>query len=98
MLESIFNKFVGLQASNFIKKKIQNRCFPEKLAKFVRPTILKNICEQQRLFRIDLKNSLKTFVVDFESLSGSKKVEILLYEDSRWDDNKNNSILSAPIN
>ena len=79
-------------------KKIQNRCFPEKLAKFVRTPILKNICEQLLLFCIDLTNILKTFVVDFESLSDSKKVEILLYEDSRWDDNKNNSMLSAPIN
>ena len=43
-------------------------------------------------------NSVKTFVVDFESLSDSKKLEIVLYEDSRCDDNKNNSILSASIN
>ena len=79
-------------------KKIQNRCFPEKFAKFLRTPILKNICEQLLLFRIDLTNSVKTFVVDFESLSDCKKVEILLYGDSRWDDNKNYSIFSAFIN
>ena len=64
-------------------KKIQNRCLPEKFAKFLRTPILKNISEQLLLFRIDLTNSVKTFVVDFESLSDCKKVEILLYGDSR---------------
>ena len=43
-------------------------------------------------------HSVKTFVVDFESLSDSKKLEIVLYGDSRCDDNKNNSTLSASIN
>ena len=47
---------------------------------------------------IDLTNSVKRFVVDFESLSGCRKIEILLYEDFLWDENKNNSILSASIN
>ena len=47
-------------------------------------------CNHNILFRIDLTNSVKTFVVDFESLPGSKTVAILLYGDSRWDDNKNN--------
>ena len=32
---------------------------------------------------IDLTNSVKTFVVDFESLHGRKNFEILLYRDSR---------------
>ena len=34
-------------------------------------------------FRIDLTNSVKTFVVDFKSLPGNKNVEILLYGDGR---------------
>ena len=34
-------------------------------------------------FRIDLTNSVKTFVFDFESLPGNKNVEILLYGDCR---------------
>ena len=55
-------------------------------------------CHHNIPFRIDLPKSVKNFVVDFESLSGSKIIEILLYGDSRWDDNKNNSILSASIN
>ena len=44
--KSLFNKVVGLQACNFIKKTLQHRCFPVKLALFLRPPILKNICER----------------------------------------------------
>ena len=32
-LESLFNKVAGLEACNFIKKRIQQRCFPVKFAK-----------------------------------------------------------------
>ena len=55
-------------------------------------------CHHNPPFRTNLTNSVKTFVVDFESLSDSEKVEILLYADSRCDDNQNNSLLSASIN
>ena len=47
-------------------------------------------CHYHTLFYTDL--------VDFESLSDCKKVEILLYGDSRCNDNQSNSILSASIN
>ena len=33
-LESPFNKVAGIQACNFIKKKLQYRCFPVNLATF----------------------------------------------------------------
>ena len=49
--QSLFKKVAGLQACqtcNFIKKRLQHRCFPMKLAKFLRTPILKNICK--RLF------------------------------------------------
>ena len=36
VLESLFNKIAGLAACNFIKKTLQHRCFPVKLAKFLR--------------------------------------------------------------
>ena len=36
VLESLFNKIAGLEACNFIKKILQHRCFPVKLAKFLR--------------------------------------------------------------
>ena len=50
VLESLFNKVAGPQAYNFIKKRLQDRCFPEKSAKFLRILILKNICEKLLLF------------------------------------------------
>ena len=40
-------------------------------------------CHYNIPFRTDLTNSVKTFVVDFESLPGSKNVELLLYGDCR---------------
>ena len=55
-------------------------------------------CHHNTPFCTYLTNNVKTFVVDFESLSDSKRVEILLYGDSRCDDNQNNSTLSAFIN
>ena len=38
MVESLFNKVVGLQARNFIKRRLQHRCFPVNIAKFLRGT------------------------------------------------------------
>ena len=43
-----FNKYAGLQFCNFIKKRLQHRCFPVNIAKFLRTPVSKNICE--RLF------------------------------------------------
>ena len=48
MSESFLDKFVGLQACGFIKKRLQHRCFPVNIVKFLRTPILKNTCE--RLF------------------------------------------------
>ena len=36
MLESHFSNVAGLKASKFIKKKLQRRCFPVNMAKFLR--------------------------------------------------------------
>ena len=46
MLESLFNKAAGLQTCNFIKKRLQHRCFSMNIAKFLRTTILKNNSER----------------------------------------------------
>ena len=46
MLQSLFNKVAGLQACNFIKKKLQNKCFAVKFAKFLRAPIFRNIYER----------------------------------------------------
>ena len=50
LFESLSNKVPGLQACNFIKKRLQHRCFPVNIAKRLRTSILKNICE--RLFLV----------------------------------------------
>ena len=36
VLEPLFNKVAGFQTYNFIKKRLQHRCFPMKFAKFLR--------------------------------------------------------------
>ena len=36
MLESLFNKVACLEACNFIKKRLQRRCFLMNIAKFLR--------------------------------------------------------------
>ena len=39
-----FNKVADLQACNFIKKRLQRKCFPVKFAKFLRTPFLQNTC------------------------------------------------------
>ena len=36
MYESIFSNAAGLKACNFVKKRLQHRCFPVKFAKILR--------------------------------------------------------------
>ena len=45
VLESLFDKVAVLQPSNFIKDRLQHRCFPVNIAKFLTAPILKNTCE-----------------------------------------------------
>ena len=47
--------------------------------------------------RIDLRNSVKSILQNFESLSDNVKKYILLYVDSRLDGNKNKFILEATL-
>ena len=49
------NKFAGLQAGNFITKRPQHRRFPVNIAKFLKTSILKDICERLLLHFIDTK-------------------------------------------
>ena len=51
--EHVFNNF----GCNFIKKRLQHRCFLVKLAKFLRTSIFKNICERLLLQDITEKNN-----------------------------------------
>ena len=41
VLQSLFYKVASFQTCKFIKKKLQHRCFPVKLAKFLRTAFLK---------------------------------------------------------
>ena len=56
----------GLEpTANSIKKRLQRRCFPLKFARFLRTSILKNICEQL-LFQ-DIREDV---VTTFPNLGG----------------------------
>ena len=46
----LFNKTVGLQACNLIRKRLQHRCFPVNTVKFQKTPILKNIWERLLLY------------------------------------------------
>ena len=37
-----FNRVTGLQVGNFLKKRLQNKCFPVKFVKFLRTSFLQN--------------------------------------------------------
>ena len=43
-------------------------------------------------------NSVKSIIPNFESLTDNNKIDILLYGDSQFDENKNKIILEANIN
>ena len=46
VLESLFIKAAGLKVCNFIKMRLQHKCFSVKYAKFLRTLIVKIICER----------------------------------------------------
>ena len=46
VLECLFIKVIGLQACNFNKKRLQQRCFPVNIAKFQKTCILRDICKR----------------------------------------------------
>ena len=43
-------------------------------------------------------NSVKSVIINFESMTDNRKRDILLYGDSRFDENKNKLILEATTN
>ena len=45
-LKSPINKVLDLQTCNFFNKRLQRRCFPVNIAKFLKTSILKNICKR----------------------------------------------------
>ena len=60
VLKSLFNKVTDLMACNFIKMRLQHRCFPVKFAKFLRTLILKNICKRLFLCKEIIKYRIQT--------------------------------------
>ena len=54
-------------------------------------------CHHFSQYRIDLMNSVKSILENFESLSDNVKKDILLYDDSRLDRNKNKFMLEATL-
>ena len=55
-------------------------------------------CHHFSNHRTDLKNSVKSVITNFEFMTDNRKRDILLYGDSRFDENKNKIILEATIN
>ena len=54
-------------------------------------------CQDYSTFCMDLMNKVNQIDENCSCLSDDTKVSLLLYGDSRFDDNKNNFFLSAPI-
>ena len=55
-------------------------------------------CQHFSNHRYDLMNSLKSIIPNFESLTDNHRIDIFLYDDSRFDENKNKIISEATIN
>ena len=55
-------------------------------------------CEHFSNHRNDLMNSVKSIIPSFETFTDNNRIDILLYGDSRFDENKNKIILEATIN
>ena len=70
VLESSFNRLVGFKTCNFLKKRLQHRCFLVNIAKFLRTLILMTICEQLLLqfLLLTVNNSSQGLVSAFNSV------------------------------
>ena len=60
VLESLFNKYAGLKACNFIKKRLQHRFFPVKFAKFLRTPFL---TEHVRWLLLEISHELSLYCI-----------------------------------
>ena len=54
-------------------------------------------CHHFILHRLDLMKSVKSISNNFESMTANSKITLLLYGDSRLDENKNKFILQSSI-
>ena len=72
MLESLLDKIAGLQACNFIKKILQERCFPVNFARILRTAFLQNTSGRIFwLFYILKKNKIDTNECRFSHIAKS---------------------------
>ena len=55
-------------------------------------------CQHFSNRRIHLMNSVKSVITNFEPMTDNRKRDIMLYGDSRFDENKNKIILEGTIN
>ena len=55
-------------------------------------------CQHFSNQRCDLMSSVKSIIPNFKSLTDNNRIDILLYGDSRFDENANKIILKATIN
>ena len=61
VLESLFNKNKDVRVCNFIKKRLQHRCFPVNIAKFLRTAYFKDLL-RWLLFQVEGAIIYKTVV------------------------------------
>ena len=88
-IESLFNKVTGLHILNFIKKRLQYRCFPVNIGKFLRRTILKNIIERLLLCLLSLiwSNRVRTswyLIIWLEITVQRSAMEFWVFPFSNW--------------
>ena len=77
IFESFFNKVPSLHVCNFLKKRLQHKCFPVTIAKFLGAPILKNIWEQLLLALwppTNFKSNIK-FLSNFSSTKGTQRTK-----------------------
>ena len=69
MCSSLSNTLAGLQACNFIKKRLQCRCFPGNIAKFLKTSVLKNACDRQPIFIFLRQYNVAVFYIIYSVFS-----------------------------
>ena len=74
--------FLGIQVRNFIKKRFHHRCFPVKFVTFLRPPILKNICERLllKLFSKTVSISKSHNIIYYSLLRQKQSFRCVLYK------------------
>ena len=70
VFESLFNKVADLKACNFIKKRLQYRCFPVNIGKLLRTPVLK---KNMRIILTIHDQSQQTFTCSKSTIDAVKK-------------------------